>query len=174
LLGRKAHLTERTDIWQVLLSFNTNPIFGVGFWSFWTGARQEEAWKQIGEKINQAHNGYLEQYLNLGYIGVAFIVIIMLSGLLKIRRHLSFDQPAGMLRLSFLVTAILYNVTEAAFYGLNNMWMLLLLACIDGPRPRPAVRGHRSWLAAMRLATRVPQRLRTTRATLRVTNPSGP
>jgi len=159
LLGRKPHLTERTDIWRVLLEFNTDPIFGVGFWSFWTGARQEEAWKLIGEKINQAHNGYLEQYLNLGYIGVAFIVVIMLSGLLKIRRHLSLDQPAGMMRLSFLVAAILYNITEAAFFGLNNMWMLLLLACIDGPqrRPKPAVRSRRPWLAAVRLGARVQQ-----------------
>jgi O-antigen ligase len=136
LLGREPDLTERTDIWRVLLGFNTDPIIGVGFWSFWTGTRQEEAWRLIGARFNQAHNGYLEQYLNLGYVGVAFIVIIMLSGLLKIRRHLSLDHAAGMLRLSFLIVAILYNYTEASFHGLNNMWTLLLLACIEGPRRR--------------------------------------
>jgi O-antigen ligase len=146
LLGRRPNLTDRTDIWQILTKFNTDPVVGVGFWSFWTGARQEEAWKLIGEKINQAHNGYLEQYLNLGYIGVAFIVIIMLSALLKIRRHLRIDPAGGMLRLSFMVVAILYNYTEAAFHGLNNMWMLLLLACLEIPRhgQRRAVDGHPS------------------------------
>ena len=159
LLGRKPHLTERTDIWEVVRAFNTDPIFGVGFWSFWTGERQEEAWRLIGRKFNQAHNGYLEQYLNLGYVGVAFIVIIMLSGLVKIRRQLRLDHAAGMLRLSFLVVAILYNITEASFYGLNNMWMLLLLACIEGPRRRqvPAVDSHPARQTTVRLGPRVQQ-----------------
>ena len=136
LLGRQPHLTERTDIWRILLGFNTNPIVGVGFMTFWTGARLEEAWRLLNIQIHQAHNGYLEQYLNLGYVGVAFIVVIMLSGLLKVRRYLSVDPAGGMLCLCFIVVAALYNHTEASFYGLNNMWMLLLLGCLELPRQR--------------------------------------
>jgi O-antigen ligase len=104
--------------------------------SFWTGARLEEAWKLLGVQINQAHNGYLEQYLNLGYIGVAFIVVIMLSGLLKVRRQLRVDPAGGMLGLCFIFVAAVYNYTEASFYGMNNMWMLLLLGCLELPRQR--------------------------------------
>ena len=140
LLGRRADLTDRADIWRILLGLNTNPFVGVGFMSFWTGARLEEVWRllaaQINERVNQAHNGYLEQYLNLGYIGVAFIVVIMLSGLLKIRRQMRVDPAAGMLRLCFIVVAALYNYTEASFYGLNNMWIILLLGCLEAPRQR--------------------------------------
>jgi len=136
LLGRRPDLTERTDIWRILQGFNTNPIVGVGFMSFWTGARLEEAWKLLGVQINQAHNGYLEQYLNLGYIGVAFIVVIMLSGLLKVRSRLRVDPAGGMLCLCFIFVAALYNYTEASFYGMNNMWMLLLLGCLELPRQR--------------------------------------
>jgi O-antigen ligase len=129
----------------------------VGFWSFWTGARQEEVWRLLGHKFNQAHNGYLEQYLNLGYVGVAFIVIIMLSALFKLRRHLGLDHSAGMLRLSFLIVAILYNITEASFYGLNNMWMLFLLASMEGPQRQqvPAVDSHPARQPAVRLRARV-------------------
>ena len=108
--------------------------------SFWTGTRLDEVWRllaaQINEHVNQAHNGYLEQYLNLGYIGVAFILVIMLSGLLKIRRHLRVDPGAGMLRLCFIIVAALYNWTEASFYGLNNMWIILLLGCLEAPREK--------------------------------------
>ena len=99
--------------------------------SFWSGARLEAVWSQGLTGVNQAHNGYLEQYLNLGYIGVAFIAIIALSGLFKLRRHLSVDPAAGILRLCFIVTAVLYNYTEASFYGMNNMWILLLLGCLE-------------------------------------------
>jgi hypothetical protein len=36
-----------------------------------------------------------------------------------------------MLRLCLIAAAALYNYTEASFYGMNNMWVLLLIACID-------------------------------------------
>jgi len=136
LLGRNPTLTTRTDIWKIVSEFEVNPIVGVGYMSFWSGERLEELSRRIGVRLNQAHNGYLEQYLNLGYIGVAFIAVIILSGLLKVRRHLSIDPAAGMLRLTFIVTAALYNYTEASFYSLNNMWMLLLLGCLEVPRQR--------------------------------------
>ena len=135
-LGRDPTLTNRTVIWQVLGTFEVNPFVGVGYMSFWTGARLEEVWRLINPGLNQAHNGYLEQYLNLGYIGVAFIAVIVLSGLLRVRRHLNDDPAAGILRLCFIVSAVLYNYTEASFYGMNNMWMLLLLGCLEVPRQR--------------------------------------
>lgn len=134
LLGRNPTLTNRTDLWQTLGRFEVNSIVGAGFMSFWSGARLEEVWRLLGAGINQAHNGYFEQYLNLGYIGVAFIAAIVVSGLLRVRRQLSVDPAAGMLRLCFIVSAVLYNYTEASFYGMNNMWMLLLLGCLEVPR----------------------------------------
>src|SRR5262245_30675227 len=134
--GRDPSLTNRTAVWQALETFEVNPFVGTGFMSFWSGARLEEMWRLFGAGINQAHNGYLEQYLNLGYIGVAFIAVIVLSGLLRVRRHLNDDPAAGMLRLCFIVSAVLYNSTEASFYGMNNMWMLLLLGCLEVPRQR--------------------------------------
>jgi hypothetical protein len=135
-LGRNPTLTNRTELWQTLEGLSVDPIVGAGFMSFWTGARLEEVWRLLGFGINQAHNGYLEQYLNLGYIGVAFIVVILLSGLLKVRRHLSVDPAAGMLRLCFIVTAVLFNFTEASFYGVNNIWLLLLVGCLELPPQR--------------------------------------
>ena len=138
ILGRRPDLTDRTDIWATLLKLEENPIVGVGFMSFWTGARLEQAWDLLGLRINQAHNGYIEQYLNLGFIGVAFIAVMLLTGLLRVHRHLRIDPPAGMLRLCLISVAAIYNYTEAAFYGLNNMWILLLLACLEVPRQRQA------------------------------------
>src|SRR5205807_7621148 len=88
LLGRDPSLTNRTDVWAVLDGMEVNSWVGAGFMNFWTGARLEDIWKTLGAGINQAHNGYLEQYLNLGYIGLAFIAAIVLSGLVKVRRHL--------------------------------------------------------------------------------------
>jgi O-antigen ligase len=145
LLGRRPDLTERTEIWRVLLGplpdaqgrfVNTDPALGVGFQTFWTGERLEEAWRLLRIQIHQAHNGYLEQYLNLGFIGIGFILMILLDGLLKVRRHMMVDHAGAMLRLCYIVVATLSNWTEASFYGLNNLWILLLLACLEVPQQR--------------------------------------
>jgi O-antigen ligase len=99
--------------------------------SFWSGSRMETIWHALGPGVNQAHNGYLEQYLNLGYVGVAFIVMILLVAFVKIYGHLRWQPSYAMLRLCFVVSAALYNYTEASFYGMNNMWLLLLLSSTD-------------------------------------------
>jgi hypothetical protein len=124
----------------VVLGLEFDPVVGAGFMSFWTGQRMELIWRILRVKLVQAHSGYVEQYLNLGSIGVAFIGGIMLSGLLKVQKHLDVDPPAAMLRLCFIVTAVLYNYTEAAFYGINNVWVLLLLGTIDISGQRGAKR----------------------------------
>jgi hypothetical protein len=130
-LGRNTSLTERVPMWETLMEMGTNPFVGAGFQSFWMGERLEKIWDALGVQFTQAHNGYLEQYLNLGYIGVAFIGVILLSGLFKVRNQLEVDYPAAMLRLCFIIAAVLYNYTEASFYGINNIWLLTLFGIFE-------------------------------------------
>jgi exopolysaccharide production protein ExoQ len=131
LIGRDPTLTHRTELWTIVGALQTNAFIGTGFMSFWSGDRLAAIWKSLGPGLNQAHNGYLEQYLNLGYVGVAFIVLIAIAALRSIWRQLLIDYPSGVLRLSFLVMALLYNYTEASFYGINNMWVLFLIAAFE-------------------------------------------
>ena len=84
--------------------------------------------------LNQAHNGYLEQKLNLGYVGVAFIIGIALLALLRIRRDLVTEYAPATLRFAFVVLALLYNYTEASFYGINNIWLLFLMVSMNRPK----------------------------------------
>ena len=65
-VGRDPTLTGRTVIWSAVLSTHTNPLLGAGYESFWLGPRLTTVWAQVGVGINEAHNGYLEVYLNLG------------------------------------------------------------------------------------------------------------
>ncbi len=130
-LGRDSTLTARVGIWEELKRMTTNPIVGAGFMSFWAGDRLRILCEKFGGLINQAHNGYLEQYLNLGYVGLVFIGVVLLSGVMKVRTHLKVDYPAAILRLCFITVALLYNYTEASFYGLNDMWLLTLLGVIE-------------------------------------------
>lgn len=141
-LGRNETFTNRTTVWETVRPLQTSAWFGTGFMTFWNGDRMSTIWATIGPGINQAHNGYLEQYLNLGYVGVAFIILLAVSTLWGLRRQLKVEYPAAILRLCFILIAMLYNYTEASFYGINNMWVLFLAASMNVTKPitvkRPA------------------------------------
>jgi O-antigen ligase len=131
-LGRDAGLTNRTFIWQVLLDINTEPwLIGAGFMSFWSGDRVVAFVRAVGAEVNQAHNGYLEQFLNLGAIGVAFMILLFLSSLWRVRRCDPDEWQFAILRLALLLSAILYNYTEASFYGISNVWLLTLVTFVS-------------------------------------------
>jgi hypothetical protein len=70
-------------------------------------------------------------YLNMGLIGVFFIVGWIVSGLRKVNRYLDIDYPAAVLRLCFIVIVAVYNWTEATFIGNNTMWLLFFFAVMD-------------------------------------------
>jgi hypothetical protein len=142
MFGRDPTLTGRTEIWSIVKEMNVNPVVGAGYQGFWLGNRLKLLWEKIGADIIQAHNGYLEQYLNLGYIGVAFVIAIMLSGLVRARRKLYMDPPLAVLMLSFIITAAIIDYTEASFYAINNIWLLLILAVVEPPDPRYSQAGE--------------------------------
>ncbi len=130
ILGRDTTLTTRVPMWYGLLKMAGNPIVGVGYDSFWLGARLEALWQAYG-KLIQAHNGYLEVYLNLGLIGLSLILINIISGLIKVQKQLHVEYPFAILRLTLIVVVAIYNWTEATFYGVNNMWLLQFLGILD-------------------------------------------
>lgn len=132
MLGRRPDLTTRVPIWEELLKMAQNPLVGFGYESFWMGLRQQIIIDRFGLRVN-AHNGYLQMYLDLGYIGLFFVAAWILFGLRKVSRDLLIDYPVAVLWFCFIVVVSLLNYTDASFYGVNNMWLLLLLAIMNIP-----------------------------------------
>jgi len=79
-MGKDATLTGRTAVWDLVLSLTKNPMIGTGFESFWLGPRLDKIWSVYWWHPNEAHNGYIEVYLNLGWIGVSLLAVLMVSG----------------------------------------------------------------------------------------------
>ena len=126
-LGRNSTLTGRTDVWKRVLGIVQNPLFGSGFESFWLGARLEYM-RRLDEGLNQAHNGYLEVYLNLGGIGLALLAVMMVRGYRNIVVGLRRDQDVSRLMLAYFVVAVIYNCTESGFKMMSPIWIFFLLA----------------------------------------------
>ena len=132
LLGRKPTLTGRTEIWQALLQANINPLIGTGYYSFWMGDRSEELFKQYYYRINEAHNGYLETYLNSGLIGLGLLLGVLVSAINRAKAEVVSGSDFGALRLAFMTAILVYGITEAVFrFGL--LWFVLLALIVQCP-----------------------------------------
>lgn len=129
-LGRNMTLTTRTEIWEIVRDYQDNPLVGQGFESFWAGERLEVlADKTFG--IIQAHNGYLETYLNGGLIGVGLLVIVLFSAYKRLRKKLVSGKRENCIRFTIFLTAIIYNYTEASFFKLGALWFVTSFAILE-------------------------------------------
>jgi len=133
IVGRDSTLTGRTDLWADLLREPINPLLGAGYNSFWLGTRAEELWEKYSFHPIQAHNGYLEMYLNGGLIGVFLLMSTIISTGRKLKKGLMLGSSYGALLFSFFVCAVLYNWTEAMFSCLSIVWIILLIAIVNYP-----------------------------------------
>ena len=134
LTGHGATLVGRGELWRELLALRTNPVFGVGFESFWLGDRPAPLWEQHWWHLDEAHNGYLEIYLDLGLVGLFMLIGLIIATFRKVRLELLRNPEWGRFRLAFLVAVVLYNWTEAAFKGLSLVWFAFYIIALDYPR----------------------------------------
>jgi O-antigen ligase len=127
-LGKDPTLTGRTDVWKAVIALNPSPWFGAGFESFWLGPRLTTLWSIFVWLPNEAHNGYIEVYLNLGWAGLIMLGLVILTGYRRVINGLRIDRSSGILMLTYFVVAIVYNLTEAGFRIFNPVWILFLLS----------------------------------------------
>lgn len=135
-LGKNPTLTGRTDIWKLVLSLHTNPYIGTGFDSFWLGPRLEYMRNALTNfPVNEAHNGYLELYLNLGWVGVCLIALLILTAYKRVISGMRKNPQKSSLFLGFLLPILFYAFTEAAFRFPSLPTFLLLLIIVVGSQP---------------------------------------
>jgi O-antigen ligase len=127
-MGRDTTLTGRTELWDRLLQMRVEPFFGAGFESFWLGDRVEQLWSVYWWHPRQAHNGYLETFLNLGLMGLGLVAYLFATGYRNATSAFRTSPAAASLGLTFLVVALAYNLTEAAFKTMHPVWIALLLS----------------------------------------------
>ncbi len=136
VLGRKSNLTGRTDIWAAVIPAAPNAIIGAGFESFWISPCVEIFRRNMvgfwhPEGLNEAHNGYIEVYLELGWIGVCLVALILVSGYKRAVAAFRRNPSIASLMLAYIIISAVYSVTEAGFRMLDPIWIFLLLAVVS-------------------------------------------
>jgi hypothetical protein len=143
-LGRDPTLSGRTSAWPQLVRLVNNQMVGVGYESFWLGQRLQKVVEITqGLEINEAHSGYVEVFLTLGWIGELLLAVLFATGYRNLIRAYSHDPDVGSLRIALFLAPVITGLTEAAFRFMGLPWIVFLLATAAAPwmpqRSVPAV-----------------------------------
>jgi exopolysaccharide production protein ExoQ len=134
-LGRDATLTDRTLIWDMALKSGSNPIIGEGYESYWLSGKGANVVEEF--HVDYAHNGYLDQYLDTGWIGVLLFVGMLYAAGRNTTSHFAGGSPLGYLFMCLFWSCLLFNYTEIAFGRSNVFGFLILLMVVYGPFVQP-------------------------------------
>lgn len=140
LLGRSADLTGRESIWgAVAARASERPVFGWGFATPWVPTDPFfDGWiVDHGETVMQAHNMWLDVFLQLGAVGVTLMALTYLAFIWRSwffavdrpRWDLVADRPYAALTLLPTLTAaqLLVQGLAESTPLLNWGWMFLIM-----------------------------------------------
>lgn len=130
-LGRDMTLTGRTNIWARVLSVDINPIIGTGYSSFWHGERGASLVDINFQRLTQAHNGFIEAYLNLGWIGLSILILLIINTYIKAKNALLMNFQYGKFLITYFVVILLGNITEATLGVTSTFWFMFVLISLQ-------------------------------------------
>lgn len=139
--GRDITLTDRTDIWSdVYAAASKSPLVGVGYGGFWIGRLANIPWNaSMTWVLGQAHSGYVDTYLQLGWIGGILLAGVMFSTLPRLLATFSDDFEFASFRVTLFLTIIFVNITESTYLrGDHHLWMIFMLVAWIIPAPARA------------------------------------
>jgi len=130
-----ATFTGRTVIWDFVQSeIDRRPLLGWGYQSFWLvpGSpvfSDAPGWVKM---MPNAHNGYYETMLEMGYCGLAFLLVFIITTLHAIGRVADRDTTRAWLVLSLSLYVLAYNFLEALWMlGSACEWLVFLILAVE-------------------------------------------
>lgn len=118
--------TGRTSLWAFISTeIRESPWLGVGYGSFWqTGLRFSplEFTREWFSNSGQAHNGYMDLILHLGFIGFGLALVPIFDsmiGALRLlgRRNITrAEQGAYLMAVAFLLAIMVMNFMETSYF----------------------------------------------------------
>jgi O-antigen ligase len=139
LLTGDSSFTGRTTIWAFAeTEIAQSPFVGWGYQSFWlVGADAPSITEAPGwvKLMPNAHNGYYDTLLELGYVGLAFLVVFLVANLHVIGRVAERDAKRGWFLLSVALFIIIYNGLETLWLRAFDMsWVVFVIIAVEAAR----------------------------------------
>jgi exopolysaccharide production protein ExoQ len=131
-LGRDMTFTGRTDIWAHITATTVNPLIGAGYWNFWGGKGGHAIELAMRTVVQSAHCGYLDIYLDGGWIAISLLLTLLLTSGRRLIKGLQRNRFQRV-RFAILIVIIIYNISESMFFRITPIWFATLLAMVEFP-----------------------------------------
>jgi O-antigen ligase len=136
MLYGDSSLTGRTVIWDFAnYEIARRPLQGWGYQSFWLagpGAPSIVDAPGWVKTMPDAHNGYVDTKLELGYIGLAFLLIFIITTLHGVGRMAARNPARAWLVLSLALFIIAYNFFESLWMrSYEFLWVVFLILAAE-------------------------------------------
>lgn len=128
--------TGRSIIWEFVKSeIDHRPLLGWGYQSFWlVGPDAPSIVNAPGwvKDMPNAHNGYLDTMVEMGYVGYALLLAFVIATLHAVGRLADRAPARAWLVLSLLVHVIITNGLESLWMrGFEMLWILFLILATE-------------------------------------------
>jgi O-antigen ligase len=128
-------LTGRTIIWDFAQhEIDRSPLLGWGYQSFWLVPDSPAIVDAPGwvKMMPNAHNGYYDTMLEMGYAGLALLLTFVIATLHAIGRVADRDLARAQLVLSLALFIILYNFFESLWMrGFEFLWVVFVIVAAE-------------------------------------------
>ena len=128
------NLDGRLPLWDfVLADWQKYPWTGAGFGAYWTPSKLVQVWSHIHWNAPLAHNGFLDELVATGVVGLALILLFLLFGVFAM--SVGLRSRLGHYRsvvLAFLLLLLVSNFTDSLFqfyFRCPFFFTLMFLTC---------------------------------------------
>jgi exopolysaccharide production protein ExoQ len=128
--------TGRTTIWAFSVEMiERKPLLGWGYQSFWLALPDSPSVREAPgfvASMPHGHNGYLDTVLETGFLGLALVILLILSSILAVGRLMHYQPRRAWFALSVLLFTVLYNGMETSFVrSFDFSWLVFLVICAE-------------------------------------------
>jgi len=152
--GEDVTLTGRAEFWPIIFTkIQEQPLFGYGYETFWyngiNGPSADIAYATMSGFVpTHAHNGFLQLWLHLGFVGVLLFVVGLWTTILRsiafFRARRSFE---AMFPLLYCTLIIMFNLSESAILEYNQLtwvtYVAIALSVLYLPEQAPQIEAER-------------------------------
>ena len=129
LVGRETSFSARRDVWEFVVDVvRQRPLTGYGFATFWDDPDNiAKQYNQIGILSWFAHSTFIEALLYLGLIGLALLIVVVLSSLGRVCWvALGSSSIAMAWWVATAMFALAENLVESMIAFHSIFWVLLV------------------------------------------------
>jgi O-antigen ligase len=129
--GKEQTLTGRLQLWQLMLAeIDRHPWKGVGYGGFWAGPGGPSS--GVAARLNwgppgQAHSGYIDVINEVGYVGFALLVLLLLNHAAKVlTAYRAGETKFAIFHTAILLAALVTNYAESSLLRTTHIWWIVL------------------------------------------------